>query len=89
MRAVISVVGKDKIGILALISGECLKQEANIVDVSQTVLQDIFNMFMVVEINKDTDEFIAFVNHFEGKGKENDLVIHVMHEDLFNAMHTV
>ncbi|MEG0077832.1 ACT domain-containing protein [Anaerorhabdus sp.] len=89
MRAVISVVGKDRTGILAFVSNECLKYEANIEDVSQTVMQDVFNMFMIVDINKGTEEFIEFVNYLDKKGKENNLVIHVMHEDIFNAMHTI
>ncbi|MFV0552062.1 MAG: ACT domain-containing protein [Anaerorhabdus sp.] len=89
MKAVISVVGKDRTGILAFVSNECLDYGANIVDVSQTVLQDVFNMFMIVEINKNTDGFVEFVNHMEEKGKSNNLVIHVMHEDIFNAMHTI
>ncbi|MEG0177882.1 ACT domain-containing protein [Anaerorhabdus sp.] len=89
MRAVLSVVGKDRTGILALVSNECLQFEANIEDVSQTVMQDVFNMFMIVDINKDTEEFLKFVNHIEQVGKENNLVIHVMHEDIFNAMHTI
>ncbi|MEG0238924.1 ACT domain-containing protein [Anaerorhabdus sp.] len=89
MRAVISVVGKDRTGILAFVSYECLKYEANIEDVSQTVMQDVFNMFMIVDINKGTEEFIEFVNYLDKKGKENNLVIHVMHEDIFNAMHTI
>ncbi|SKA02748.1 ACT domain-containing protein [Anaerorhabdus furcosa] len=89
MRAVISVVGKDRTGILALVSNECLKFGANIEDVSQTVMQDVFNMFMIVDINSGTEEFLKFVNHIEKTGKENNLVIHVMHEDIFNAMHTI
>lgn len=89
MRAILSVVGKDKTGILAWVSNECCKYDANIEDVSQTVLQDVFTMIMIVEMNKDRDGFLNFVSKMEESGKENGLVIHVMHEDIFNAMHTI
>ncbi len=89
MKAIISVVGKDKTGILALVSGECMKFNGNIEDVSQTILQDVFTMVMIVEVAKQGDEFVAFVDHMENVGKMHGLVIRVMHEDIFKAMHTI
>lgn len=89
MRAIISVVGKDRPGIMAMVSTECSKSNVNIVDISQTVLQDMFTMIMVTEIEKNGDEFKEFVNHMETEGKKVGLSIHVMHEDIFNAMHKI
>jgi len=87
MRAVISVVGKDRVGILANVSNKCKDYNANIYDVSQTVLQDFFTMIMLVELK--SDNFLEFVDNLQDYGKEKNLKIHVMHEDIFNAMHTI
>jgi ACT domain-containing protein len=87
MRAVVSVVGKDRVGILADVSIKCKDYNANIYDVSQTVLQDFFTMIMLVELK--SENFLNFVDYLQDYGKENNLKIHVMHEDIFNAMHTV
>lgn len=87
MRAIISVVGKDKPGILAFVATKCAENNVNIVDVSQTVLGDMFTMMMVSEV--DNNIFHEFVSLMEIEGKKQGLVIHVMHEDIFNAMHTI
>lgn len=87
MRAIISVVGKDKPGILAFVAKKCADNDVNIVDVSQTVLGDTFTMMMVCEV--DSKIFTDFVSLMEQEGKNHGLVIHVMHEDIFNAMHKI
>lgn len=89
MRAVISVVGKDKIGILAKVSRQCELAHLNIVDVSQTVLSDMFTMMMIVDTTKIEGSFVDFVEKMEQYGKEVGLSIHVMHEDIFDSMHTI
>lgn len=89
MNAVISVIGKDRVGILAKVSTECAKVEVNIVEVAQTLLQDTFAMTMLVNIDTITMELSAFARHMEEVGKEMDLVIHVMHEDIFHSMHRI
>ena len=89
MKAVITVVGKDTVGILAKVSALCAECGANIIDVSQTVMQDMFCMIMLCETNALTTPFSAFVDKAENLGTENNLKIHVMHEDLFNSMHRI
>jgi UPF0237 protein HMPREF0863_02205 len=89
MNAVISVIGKDCVGILAYVSDECAKANANILDVSQSVLKDYFAMIMVVNIDSLNVDFTKFVGTIEGNGKKKGLEIHVMHEDIFNAMHKI
>lgn len=89
MNAVISVIGKDCVGILAYVSNECAKANANVIEVSQSVLKDYFAMIMVVDIDKINVEFTSFVDNIESNGKEKGLDIHVMHEDIFNAMHKI
>ena len=88
-RAVISTVGKDRPGILAFVATECARRNINIVDVTQKVLQDLFTMIMIVEIPDDMGQFDKMVSEIESAGEKEGLKIHVMHEDIFNAMHTV
>ena len=89
MRAVLTVIGKDTVGILAAISVACAKRNVNISDVSQTVMQDLFCMIMMCDISGISVPFDSFVDEITALGKEKGLSIHVMHEDIFNAMHTI
>ncbi len=89
MKAVITVVGKDTVGILAKVSALCAKDGANIIDVTQTVMQDMFCMIMLCDTKTLTIPFSTFVDEAEKLGDENNLKIHVMHEDLFNSMHRI
>ena len=77
MRAVITVVGKDTVGILAKVSDICAKSNINITEVSQTV------------ISKSSVEFTKFADELSAYGDENGLSIHAMHEDIFNSMHRI
>ena len=89
MKAVITVVGKDTVGILAKVSTLCAEFGANIIDVTQTVMQDLFCMIMLCETDKITIPFADFVDQAEKLGDENNLKIHIMHEDIFNSMHRI
>ena len=89
MKAVITVTGKDNVGIIAKVSAFCSKYGANILDISQTVLQDYFAMIMLVDVNKLTVGFTSIADELDGLGNENNLKIHTMHEDIFNSMHKI
>ncbi len=89
MKAIITVVGKDTVGILATVSAECAKHNANIIDVSQTIMQDMFCMIMMVEVNDINLPFNEFGEAIKLCGKDKGLSIHVMHEDIFNSMHRI
>lgn len=89
MKAVITVTGKDKVGIIAMASAECAKYGANIIDISQTVLNQYFAMIMMVSIDELTIEFSKFADAMEKAGGENGVDIRVMHEDIFNTMHRI
>ena len=89
MKAVLSVIGKDQVGILAFVSNECAKHNVNIIDVSQTVMQDTFAMIMMVELDKMSIKLDEFQDIMQKKGEEKNLAIHVMHEDIFNSMHRI
>ncbi|MBO4265213.1 MAG: ACT domain-containing protein [Clostridia bacterium] len=89
MKTVVSVVGKDSMGIVALVSTKCAALGANILDISQSILDDYFAMIMLINMDKLNVEFTEFVDEMEALGKTNGLEIHVMHEDLFNSMHKI
>lgn len=89
MKAVITVVGKDTVGILAAVSGVCAEYKANVLDVSQTILQNMFCMIMICDIEKITVPFNEFSEKVASCGAEKGLCIHVMHEDIFNSMHRI
>ena len=89
MRAVITVVGKDMVGILAKVSGFCSANNVNVIEVSQSILQDMFCMIMLVDVSKSTITFTEFNDTLSKMGKDLNLSIHVMHEDIFNSMHRI
>ena len=89
MNAVLSVVGKDTVGILANVAGKCAEYKANVIDVSQTVINEYFAMFMFINIDELSIEFNDFSDELVQLGKEKGLEIHVMHEDIFNLMHKI
>ena len=89
MRAVVAVIGKDTVGILARVTAICAEHRANVMDVTQTVMQDLFAMTMLIEISELSVEFSAFAHELKNAGDEMGLQIHVMHEDIFNSMHKI
>lgn len=89
MKAVVTVIGKDSVGIIATVSGECAKFGGNIVDISQSVMREYFAMIMLVEITALTVPFSDFAEHMKKLGEERGLEIHAMHEDIFNSMHRI
>ena len=68
MRAVITVVGKDTVGILAKVSGICAESQINITEVSQTIMEDMFCMIMMADISKSTVEFTEFADRLAKYG---------------------
>ena len=89
MKAVISVTGKDSMGIIAKVSCACAEYKANIIDISQSVLSEYFAMIMIVDITSITIPFVEFVDKMTELGNAQNLVIHTMHEDIFNSMHSI
>ena len=79
MKAVITVIGKDMVGILARVSGKCAEANANVIEVTQSVLQDMFAMIMLVDITGLTVPFAAMADSLDQLGQELGLSVHVMH----------
>ena len=89
MNAIISVVGKDTVGILASVSGKCAEFKANVIEVTQTIIDEYFAMFMIVNVDAITIDFNDLVDELSALGKSRGLEIHAMHEDIFNLMHKI
>ena len=89
MKAVITVTGRDSVGIIARVSALCTKHNANIVDITQSVLSEYFAMIMVVEIDKLNIPFADFADLLAETGRASALDIRAMHEDIFNTMHHI
>ena len=89
MRAVVTVIGRDSIGIIADVSAMCSKFGANIIDISQSVMREYFAMIMLVELGALEVDYDSFAASLSALGKEKGLEIHAMHEDIFNAMHRI
>ena len=89
MRAVITVIGKDMVGIIAKTSKICMDNNINICDISQSVLQDFFAMIMLVEISESKVTFADLSATLKALGNEMGLSIQIMHEDIFNSMHRI
>lgn len=89
MRAVVTVTGKDKSGIIAKVSNFLWEKGANIEDISQTVLGEYFAMIMIVDISGANCELSALAAECMEMGKQIGMSIYMQHEDIFNAMHNV
>ena len=89
MKAVISVIGKDAVGILAKVSAVCAEYTANVTEVTQSVLQDVFAMVMLVDITRLSTPLSELSDRMSELGKSMGLSIYVMHEDIFNTMHHI
>ena len=89
MKAVITVVGADKVGIIAKVSGKCLEYNVNILDITQHVVDSYFTMTMVADISQASLPFTELVDALNSLGEKEGLVIHNMHEDIFHSMHRI
>ena len=89
MRAVVTVIGKDTVGILAKVSSACAKYNNNILEVTQSILQDLFVMIMMIDISNCTIPFTEFADEMAALGEEMGLQVRAMHEDIFNSMHRI
>ena len=83
------MTGRDTVGIIAEVASVCAEHGANIVDITQSVLSEYFAMIMLADIDKLNIAFADFVDKLTLLGNQRKLVIHAMHEDIFNTMHHI
>ena len=89
MKAIMTVVGKDKVGIIAKVSTVLAESNVNILDISQTILQDNFTMMMLVDLAAMNKELSALREILNKAGEELELSITLQHEEVFKAMHRI
>ena len=89
MKAIVTVIGKDRVGIIASICQILSRHNVNVLDISQTILEDNFTMIMVVDTSACAIPFSDLVTTLENEGTALDLTVHAQREDLFHAMHRI
>ena len=89
MKAIVTVVGKDRVGIIASVCSLLAHYQVNILDISQTVMQGYFTMMMVTEVSECNVPLAELVTRMDQVGNEMGLSIRVQREDIFEAMHRI
>lgn len=87
MKAIVTVIGKDKTGIIASVSTELAKLDVNVEDISQTIMQDYFVMIMLVDTKKA--DITKLNSSLDALGKKIGVEIKAQHEDIFRSMHRI
>ena len=89
MKAIVTVVGKDRVGIIAEVCAMLAERNVNVMDISQTILQDYFTMIMMTDLSKCSLPFAELAKLLSRCGEETGLDIHIQREDIFDAMHRI
>ena len=89
MKGIITVLGKDRVGIIAKVCEFLSKKNINILDISQTIINGYFNMMMIVDMSNATDSMEIVADGLAEVGKELGVVATMQHEDIFNCMHRI
>ena len=89
MKAVVTVVGHDTVGILAVIAGVCADTNVNIEEVTQSILQGTFAMIMVIDVSACTVDFSALQQRFADAGKQKGVDVKVTRQELYESMHHI
>ena len=88
-KCIITVVGKDSVGIIAKVCTYLAENKLNILDISQTIIQGYFNMMMIIELQNSSKDFGFICDELENLGKEIGVNIKLQHENIFNKMHRI
>ena len=89
MKAIVSVFAKDSKGIIAYVTALLAEKDINVLDISQTLLQEYFAMIMLVDLSDCGMSFVELSSFLADKGRERGLDIHIQRQDIFDAMHKV
>lgn len=88
-RTIITVIGKDRVGIIARVCTFLAENNINILDINQSIVQGFFNMMMIVDAQETTKDFSILATEIEEVGNELGVKIKMQHEDIFNIMHRI
>ena len=89
MRAVITVLGCDRVGIIAAVTAILAETNTNILDISQTIVSDLFTMIMIVDLGASKVDFQTLHAQLTAKGKELGMEIRLQREEIFRSMHRI
>ena len=89
MKAILTIIGKDKVGIISTVSTLLANRNVNILDINQTVMREYFTMIMLVDLEKMTAEFSDLQNELTKKGAEIQMDIKIQREDIFDKMYEI
>ncbi|MCL2044838.1 MAG: ACT domain-containing protein [Oscillospiraceae bacterium] len=89
MRAIVTVIGKDRVGIIASVCSLLAESGVNILDISQTIMQEYFTMIMLVDLAACALPFNQLSNSLKKRGEDESLSIRIQREDIFTAMHRI
>lgn len=89
MKAILSVIGKDKVGIIAAISNKLSKLKINILDVNQTILDGYFTMMMMLDLKECTEEFVNVQRVLNKEASILGVEVKIQREEIFKSMHTL
>lgn len=89
MKAIVTVVGKDRVGIIAEVCTDLAAFHVNVLDIRQTVMQGYFTMMMAVDVSESTCPVVQLAQKLEERGKEMGMSIRLQREEIFQAMHRV
>ena len=89
MNAIVTVIGEDKVGIIAGVSSVMAENNINILDISQTIMGNYFTMIMMIDISKSSKDMQAIRKLLEKTGEKFDVTINIQHKDVYEAMHRI
>lgn len=89
MKIVVTIVGKDRVGIIAMVSNILAENNVNILNINQNIMDGFFNMVMIAEMNESKIKLAELQKILGDKGKEINLEIKAQHQDIFNVMHSI
>lgn len=89
MKGIITVIGRDRVGIIAKVCVYLSNNDVNVLDISQTIVQGYFNMLMIVDYTNTSKRFEEMFEELEALGEEIGVKIKLQHEDIFNTMHRI
>ncbi len=89
MKAVITVVGKDTVGVIAKVSAVCAELNINVEDVTQSIMQDMFCMIMLVNLSNCSEDMDTVRARFSAIAESTDMELHITRKEVFDAMHHI
>jgi ACT domain-containing protein len=89
MKGIVTVLGKDSVGIIGKICSYMSEKNVNVLDIAQTIVDGYFNMMMVVDLAESSEPFARLTVELETLGRDIGVVVRLQHEDIFNAMHRI